>query len=449
MNRILLSLLVVLGSPLAVSSNRANDNVPAGRQDTPLLLTGATIHPVSGEPIPSGKLLVVDGKIGAIGGRAAKIDLPGNTRTIELEGGHLYPGLIAANSVLGLTEINAVRATSDMVEPGDINPNARALVSINPDSELIPVARANGVLASLTIPRTGGLIAGTSALMRMEGWTWEEMTIEAPVGMHVFWPKLRTSSSWTTPTDEKEIEKLRKDYEKDVEKLARAFDDARAYAKAIAESGSGVETDLRWEAMIPVFEGELSIFIHADTVAQIRAALHFCDTQGIGKPVIVGGADAWRVIDELKAANASVILGPVNGLPIRRWEAYDTPYVTASRLHEAGIPFCIANSGNSFDAPNERNLPYQAARAVAFGLPRDIALKSVTLYPARILGVSEQLGSLETGKEATFFLSDGDPLEVMSRVERAWVQGSEIDLTSKHTRLYQKYQEKYRQQAGE
>ncbi len=426
----------------------ANENVPPAEQTTPILVTSATIHPIAGKPVPNGKMLVADGKIEGIHGPNTAIELPAGTRILEFPGKHVYPGMIAANSVLGLTEINAVRATRDMIEPGAINPNARAQISINPDSELIPVCRANGILAALSIPRTGsgGLIAGQSALVRLDGWTWEEMTVASPVGMHVFWPDLRNYPRWNTPAPgDEEMEKKRKAYAKNVAKLTGAFADARAYFRA---NGQG-KTDLRWEAMKPVFSSELPLFIHAQTTTQISDALHFAAAEELKRPVIVGGRDAWRMTSELATQKAAVILSPVNGLPLRRWEAYDTPYVAAARLHEAGIDFCIANSGSSFEAANERNLPYQAARAAAHGLPRDVALKAVTLFPARILGVAGRLGSLEPGKEATFFVSNGDPLEVMTVVETAFVRGREIDLSSKHSRLFRKYQEKYRQQQRE
>ncbi|NNE91940.1 MAG: amidohydrolase family protein, partial [Verrucomicrobiales bacterium] len=385
--------------------------------------------------------------IGNLGGPDLQINLPLDVEILEAKGKHIYPGMIAANSVLGLTEINAVRATRDMIEPGEINPNARAIVSINPDSELIPVTRANGVLATLTIPRTGsgGLIAGQSALIRLDGWTWEDMEIKSPVGLHVFWPSLRTYSRWTSSEDEEELEKLRKAYAEKVRKIENAFADARAYQKAKKDQKSNTENDLRWEAMVEVLEGKATVFIHANTIAQIRAALHFAETNGIEKPVIVGGIDAPKAVSELKEQEAAVILGAVNSLPIRRYEAYDTPYVAAKKLHEAGIPFCISNTGSAFDAANERNLPYQAGRAVAHGLPHDIGLKSVTLFPAQILGVADRLGSIEEGKEATFFLSNGDPLEVRTNVEAAWVQGRKIDLSSRHTQLWKKYSERNRQ----
>lgn len=436
-------------APLALFAGlvAANDNVPPGPQAEPLLITGATIHPVSGEPIPNGQLLVVAGKISAVARGDAKLNLPPGARILDLPGKHVYPGMIAANSVLGLTEIQAVRATVDTAEPGEINPSARAQISINPDSELIPVTRANGVLATLTVPQigAGGLIGGGSALIRLDGWTWEDMTIKSPAGMHVFWPELRTYPRWTEPNDEEQLEKLRDAYDEKIGRLTAAFADARAYAKAKAAPDVKLDTDLRWEALIPVLEGDLRVFFHAQTMTQIQAALHFAANEGIESPVIVGGLDAWRATDALLAQNAAVILSAVNTLPLRRWESYDTPYVAASKLHEAGVPFCIANSGDLFEVANERNLPYQAGRAVAHGLDPDIALKSVTLFPAQILGVADRLGSLEPGKEATFFVTNGDPLEVTTAVEQAFVRGREIDLSSRHTRLYEKYQERQRQ----
>ncbi len=432
----------------AAHSASANDNVPPPPQQTPLLLKGATIHPVSSKAIPNGSMLIEKGKITHVGGENIKIELPAKTKIIDLSGQHLYPGMIAANTVLGLVEVRTVRGSLDITETGNINPSARAQVSINPDSEHIPVARANGVLACLSIPKTEdeGLIAGQSALIRLDGWTWEDMTVASPVGMHLFWPELRTYSKKTRSADKEKIEKLRKAYEQSLLTLKKTFADARAYAKSKKDPGFKGKTDLDWEAMIPVVNGELPVFIHAVTLGQLQDVLHFVESEGLKRPVIVGGRDAWRITDELKKQNVPVILSPINSLPLRRWEAYDTPYTTATKLHQAGVPFCIANVGTSFEAANERNLPYQAARAVAYGLPHDVALKAVTLYPAQILGVADQLGSLEVGKEATFFASDGDPLEVMTQVKRAWIMGREVDLSSKHTRLYEKYQKKYRQQ---
>lgn len=445
-----LYILAAVFMMFAVHSTSANDNVPPPPQRNPLLLKGATIHPLSSKAIPNGVMLIEKGKISHVGGENTNLKLPAKTKIIDLSGQHLYPGMIAANTVLGLVEVRTVRGSLDITEVGNINPSVRAQISINPDSEHIPVARANGVLVCLSIPKTEdeGLIAGQSALIRLDGWTWEDMTVASPVGMHLFWPELRTYSKKSRLADKEKIEKLSKAYDKSLLAIKKTFADARAYAKAKTDPDFKGKTDLKLEAMSPVLNGELPIFIHAITLGQLQDVLYFVESEGLKRPVIVGGRDAWRITEELKQQQASVILSPINSLPLRRWEAYDTPYTTAAKLHQAGVPFCIANVGTSFEVANERNLPYQAARAVAYGLPHDVALKAVTLFPAQILGVADQLGSLEVGKEATFFASNGDPLEVMTQVKRVWIMGREIDLSSKHTRLYQKYQEKYRQKGN-
>ncbi len=422
---------------------RANDSVPSPQQTVPLLFTGATIHPVSGGDIPEGRMLVEKGIITAIAAPNDPLALPEGTITLDLHGKHLYPAMIAANSVLGISEIQSVSAMDDTGEIGDINPGARAETSVNPDSELIPVTRANGVLFTLTAPRSG-LISGSSALLRLDGWTPEDMTVKAPVGMHLQWPELVILGDWTEPDDAEGLKKLEENYARKIVAIDDAFRLARAYAKARAANPESL-FDISWEAMTPVVEGRLPVFIHAQTVAQIRDALAFCSRHEIAKPVFVGGLDAWRIADELKQHGASVILSQVNTLPMRRWEAVDAPYAAAAKLHAAGIPFCIANSGTSFDAPNERNLPYQAARAAAHGLPVDIAMKSITLYPAQILGVSDRLGSLDPGKEGTFLVTNGNPLEIRTTVEEIYVLGRKLDLSNKQTRLYEKYREKYRQ----
>lgn len=416
----------------------ASDQIPAPPQDHPIALKSATIHTVSGETIPEGIVLFDNGVITAI---AKDIALPDETEVIELPGKHVYPGFIATNSTLGLTEVSAVRATLDVAETGDVNPDVRAEVAFNPGSELIPVARANGITLALSVP-TGGLISGTSALMMMDGWTWEDMAIKSPVGLHINWPDMRIS-----PNSKKSEQEQKKERDDQIEKIYQAFANARAYMKAKeAESQKDIpyhDTDSRWEAMIPVLKGEIPVFVAANEIMQIEAAVDWANEENI-KMVLVGGYDAWRVTDLLKERDVPVIITEIHRLPMRRWEGYDTPFTLPLRLLEAGVRFCISGSGSSFDAANERNLPYHAATAAAYGLPKDEALKSVTLYPAQILGVSEQVGSLEVGKDATLIVTDGDPLEIMTQVEMEFIQGREVDLTSRHTQLYEKYLEKYR-----
>ena len=437
----LISTLVCIASPMG--SLVANDNVPAPEQSHPILLRGATVHTVSGDVIPDGQLLFAQGKIQNVGGADLKLDLADGTEVIELKGKHIYPGLIAANTVLGLTEVRAVRAMRDMIEPGKINPNARAQVAVNPDSELLPVTRSNGVLVVQVVPQSSGSgsISGTSAVMALDGWTWEDMTVSPDCGLHITWPRMIVSEGDGSEAAKKRASESRKSRDERIAGLEKAFDDARAYLKARSANPDATATDLRWEAMRPLMDGDVAAFIHANSSAQIRAALAFAKKQGIEKLVIVGAQDAWRLAAEMKAQNAAAIISPINDSPMRRWEATNTPQLNPQRLLEAGVRFCIANDGNSFGAAHERNLPYQAGRSA---LSRDEAIKSITLYSAQILGIADRLGSLDVGKDATLIITDGDPLEIPTQVEHAFIGGRKIDLSNKQTRLFEKYQEKYK-----
>ncbi|HIG48202.1 MAG TPA: hypothetical protein EYQ20_17865 [candidate division Zixibacteria bacterium] len=439
------AVMICLYSP-ALASNQ----VPAPPQDHPIALVGGTIHPVSGPEIENGTILFDNGRIVAIG---TNVTLPQGTEQIDITGKHVYPGIIAANTTLGLAEIGAVRATNDVSEVGDITPNVRAEAAVNPDSELLPVTRANGVLLALSVPG-GGLIAGTSGLMMMDGWTWEDMTLKGPVAMHVWWPALRRSG-FRAAADTRKLEEQRRDRDENIGKIRTAFREARAYMKAKeAESQNGVpyhDTDSRWEAMIPVLKREIPVIVHASEILEIQGAIDWAVDEGI-RVILAGGRDAWRVTDLLKEHNIPVMISAVHLTPRRRDEDYDIPYTNPMKLYQAGIKICI--SGGEGESPavssyNARHLPYQAATAASYGLPKDEALKCVTLYPAEILGVADRVGSLELGKDATLFISDGDPLEILTQVERAFIQGRDIQLKSKHTMLYEKYKVKYERQGVE
>ena len=423
----------------------ATNLVPAARQTKPVLLTGGTIVTVSGATLDRADVLLVDGKIAQV---AAKITAPAGAEVIDVKGKRVYPGLIDAQTLLGLVEISGARQTVDSAEIGAINPNARTQTALNPDSELIPVARANGVLTALAVPAEkasgapkGNLIAGTSTLIRLDGWTWEDLTLRAPVGMHVYWPAMRLSRD---AKNAKSLTAQQKEIDGEVRTLDDAFTLARAYAQAKAAGRAGLDTDLRWEAMLPAVKGELRVFIHAEEQKQIRAALAFAKKHEL-KIVIVGGLDAWRVADELKAAGVPVIVGGTQRLPLRRDDDYEAAYANPARLHAAGVAFCIAGGQDGpRDIGNERNVPYYAARAAAHGLPREVALRSVTLGAAEVLGVAGELGSIEVGKRATLIVTDGDPLEIPTQVERAFIDGAAVDLRSRHTQLYEKYRERLR-----
>jgi imidazolonepropionase-like amidohydrolase len=419
--------------PLLTSVAAANPEIPGPPQEKPIAITGATIHPVSGPAIEGGTIVFDKGKITAVG---KDVMPPADAEVIRLEGKHVYPGLFDAGTNLGLVEINSVRATIDVEETGQLNPNVRAIVAVNPDSELIPVTRANGVLLAHTVPQ-GGLISGKSGIIQLDGWTWEDLALSRETGMYVEWPRvLRRTSRLEDQPDQPNIDE-------NMKRLRTAFEDARAYAAA-RKADENYPIDARWEAMQSVLEGKLPLIARADDAASIQSAVAFATEHKL-KLIIHGGYDAPLAAQHLKPHDIPVIIAGVYRLPQRRGDDYDAPYTLANRLREAGIRFCISSAGR-FGASNVRNLPYHAATTAAYGLPPDEALKSITLYPAQILGVADRVGSLEAGKDATLFVSSGDILETATQVEAAFIQGRKVELNDRHKRLYRKYSEKYERQ---
>jgi imidazolonepropionase-like amidohydrolase len=432
---VLRTAVAAIGGFILVSAAFASDTLPALPQAKPIAIKGATLHPVSGPEIPSGTIVFENGKITAIGADAA---IPSGAEVVDGTGKHVYPGLINANTVLGLVEIGAVRATVDVEESGAINPNVRSITSVNPDSELIPVARAAGVLTALSVP-DGGLISGQSAVLRLDGWTPDEMTLLSPAAMHLRWPNLTLDRN---PRARKSVKDQQKEMEKAQKQIRDAFLVARAYWQARKNPSPDFKSDLRWEALMPVFDGKMRLFVHASTLAQIEAALAWAREMQL-KIVLVDGDDAWRVTSQLKEGDIPVILGPATSLPPRRDDEYDSAWSNAAKLHAAGVRFCIASNGRGA-VTNERNVGYEAGLAAGYGLPKDEALKAVTIYPAEILGIADRVGSLEPGKAATLILTNGDPLDFPTVVEAAFIDGRKIDLSNRQTRLRDKYREKYR-----
>ena len=434
--------IAILG--LASLNASATPNIPPPPQRQAILITDATLHTVSGPVIANGRMLIDKGRIAAIGS-ATEVAAPAGAQVIAMSGKHVYPGLIGANTTLGLVEVESVRGTIDSAETGAINPNSRALVAVNPDSELIPVARANGILAALSVPRGSatGLIAGTSALLQLDGWTWEEMGLIPEVALHVALPTMRLNAALFPNLPQARLDDMQRMTNQRLRVLEDSFEAANAYAKARANDAT-TPLDSRWEAMLPVVAGKRPVFIQANELPQIRYALALADRFGF-KLIIVGGMDAWRIAALLKERQVPVIIGGVYRLPMRRGDDTDAPFRLAAQLYEAGVRFCIARSGSEFDAATERNLPFEAATAAAHGLPRDEALKAITLYPAQILGAADRLGSLEPGKLASFFVTNGDPLDIRTKVERIFIQGREIELSDRQTKLNDKYEQKYKQ----
>ena len=401
-----------------------------------LVLSGGTVHPVSGPVIPNGTVVVDGGKISAVG---AALSVPPGAKVVDCTGKHVYPGFVHANTMLGLQEISTIQGADDTQESGNVNPNQRAEVMYNPDSDFLPVARLNGITTVLSIPG-GGSVRGTSALMHLDGWTQEDITVRAPAALHVQWPNMTPIHAFFELRSDEEQAKAR---DEAVRVITDAFEDARAYWKARdAESGAGVpkhDGDVRWDAMRRALKGEIPVAFHCDALNQIRAVLKFCDEQKLTNVILVGGYDSWRVAEELKRRDFAVIVASVLAQPNRPYEPYDQAFTVAGKLSKAGVRFCIADEGGGGSAMNARNLPQHAGMAAAFGLPRDEALKAVTLYPAQILGVGANVGSIETGKWADLQITDGDPLEVTTHCEQVFIQGRLMPMESRQTRLFKKY----------
>ena len=414
----------------------ASDQIPSADQDHPILLENATIHTVSNGIKKNTDILFDDGIIIAIGN---ELNLPDNTEIINSTNKHVFPGLISASTVLGLQEIGAVRATRDYAEVGDFNPNVRANVSYNPDSELIPVSRSNGILLALSIPKSG-IISGQSSLMSLDGWTWEDATFKHPVGLHLFWPSMNIPKN-----NKKDKSNTKKDRRlTSIQKIDNIFDESRSYLKLKNSNSPSFKHNLKLEGLSPVLNNEIPIFIHANEVRQIEAAVYWSIRQNV-KMILIGGKDSWMVSDLLKENDISVIYTQTHSTPSRRFENFDQSFTTPNQLFEAGVKFCISNSESSFQTPHIRNLPYHAAKAGSYGLPWSEAIRSITLSTAEILGVDDQVGSLDIGKNATLFIADGDIMDVRTQVEQVFIDGKKVDMSDRHKLLFNKYQKKYQQ----
>jgi len=396
-----------------------------------IALVGGTVHPVSGPEIRGGTVVFVDGKITAVG---SAVTVPAGAKVVDVAGKHVYPTLIPAATNLGIVEIQAVRATNDVTEVGDLNPEARADVDMNLDSELIPVTRSAGVLVAGITP-TGGIVSGSGAAMKLDGWTREDATLKAPAYVAVAWPDLTIDRSPQARFSVRIQEKRR---DEAVAKLKDLFAEARAYGTARAAEGkAGIprhDADPRLEALQPALAGKAPVFVVADSLRQIRAALAWAKEENL-RIVIGGGRDAWRAAAELATAKVPVVLDPVIGLPTRADEPYDASFANAGVLAKAGVPVAISEGDGSF----VRNLAHQASVAMAFGLPADKALAAITLEPARILGIADRVGSLEPGRDATLFVSDRDILDFRYNVVAVYVDGRSLDLSDRHKRLYERY----------
>ena len=398
-------------------------------------LVGATVHPVDADDIADGTLIIDGDKITGVGDRL-KVQVPTDTKVIDVTGLHVYPGLIDAGTTVGLIEIGKVRETHDDRESGLFQPDLRAAVAVNADSELIPVARAGGITSILIRP-SGGIISGQASIIKLDGWTVPEMTMNLEAGLQITWPQGKDS--------EKPIEELREFFAQGrlYDQIARGQKSAAGDQKAdVGGQRSGI-VDPRYESLGPYLRGEKPIFVEANTRQEIAEALLFAEKEKL-KIVITGGLDAWKLADELKKRDVPVILGPVMHAPVSDYDPFDAPYAAAGRLHEAGVTFCIRSN----HGPNSRNAPFEAGMAAAYGLPVDVALKSVTLSAARVLRMEDRIGSLTAGKLANVIVTDGSPLQQTSQYKAIFVNGRPYAAESRHTRLYEKYRGRLQEVRG-
>ena len=400
--------------------------VPAPAQSVPVLISGATVHLGTGTVMENADVAFAEGKITAVVPSGTQ-QFP-NHRVIEAKGMHVYPGFIATNTTLGLQEIGAVRATNDNRELGQFNPNIRSLIAFNTDSEITPTVRSMGVLMAEVVPQ-GGRISGSSSVVQLDAWNWEDASYKPDFAIHLSWPS-SSSYNWRQHRMERNER-----YAEQLREVESFFDQAQAYSQTPEHE----RVNLKFEAMRGLFDGTKKLFVHANTVQAIQEAVLFAERYAL-IPTIVGGRDAWMITDFLVEHKVPVILDSTHRTPAREDEAVDQPFREPAILQEAGVLFCQSHEGFW----QYRNLAFQAGQAVAYGLPYEEAVKSLTLNAAKILGIDDTCGSIEPGKDATLFISQGDALDMRTnKLTHAFIQGREINLDNKQEMLYRRFKKKY------
>jgi imidazolonepropionase-like amidohydrolase len=406
---------------------------PAANQKDPILILNATAHIGNGDIIPNAAIAFENGKITMVADAAAiRLDMARYKKVVEAAGKHVYPGLIGMNTHLGLVEIEAVRQTVDYAEIGEMNPSVRSLIAYNTDSQLQPTIRSNGVLLAQVVPN-GGILSGQSSVMALDGWNWEDAALRVDEGMHLRFPNvISTVFDFNTFSA---TQRKNENYIKQMQDLEAFFTEAKAYTEKVNPQPK----NLKFEAMRGIFAKKQTLYIHAMMAKDITEGVLFGKKFGC-KTVIVGGKDSWLVSDLLKENRVAVILNETQDLPSRPDDDIDQPFKTPAHLQKAGILFALSVNG----AWQQRNLPLMAGQAVAFGLGYEEAIAAMTSNAAKILGIENSVGTLEQGKDATLFISEGDVLDMQtSKVSHAFIQVKEVDLDNKNKQLYRRFKTKY------
>lgn len=397
---------------------------PNSQKPVEVVYINANIHVGNGQVLNNAQFAIADGVIK----RAGYYKMPYTGKEIDLKGQHIYPGFILTNTNLGLAEIDAVRATNDSSETGQLNPNIRSIVAYNTDSERIPTMRFNGILLAQTKP-SGGLISGTSSVVQLDAWNWEDAAVKIDDGMHINWP-----AEWAKRFDFSTFTmqlKQDKKYQLKLNQIKQLFADGQSDTTGI---------NVKLNAVKPVIDGQIQVFIHTDNPKSIIESINYFKSIGINKPVLVTGQAVGQVIDFVKDSGVNVILESVHDLPQQNDSSVDSAYALPAKLLKAGITTALSYPGSM----SSRNLAFTAGTTAAYGNDRNQALTMITLNPAKILGIDDQYGSLEIGKSATFFISDGDALDMRSNiVKEAYIDGRPIELHTRQQELYKRYKDKY------
>ena len=406
---------------------------PGAEQSRSVLILGATAHLGTGDVLEDCAVGFRDGEIDFVG-RSFQVNRQKYDDIVDASGQHLYPGFIVTNTTLGLQEIGAVRATQDQYEVGTFRPNVRSVIAFNTDSEIPPTVRTNGVLMGQITPR-GGVVSGSSGVVHFDGWNWEDAAMVMVDGIHLNWP----STHHRHRSDGKVDLQRRKTYDQQKHEIERFFGEAQAYAAA----PRGSVTDVRHEGMRGLFDGSLCLYVHTNDARAITEAVHFKRDLGIERMAIVGGYDAYLVADLLRENNVAVMLQSVHSLPRFADDDVDLPYKLPKLLMDEGLTVALQVDKRMTEM-NSRNLPFYAGTARAYGLTEEQAIQALTRNPARILGIDDEVGTIEKGKVATMFLSEGDALDMRTNsLTQAWIEGRSIDLDNRQRQLYRKFQTKY------
>jgi imidazolonepropionase-like amidohydrolase len=422
--------LIYLLSFISLAASAQETIYPAPKQEKTIYLSHATIHVGNGQVIENGALVFTAGKITAVG---SNMTAPADATVLDLQGKHVYPGIIAPLSTVGLTEVEAVRSTNDFSEIGEINPSVRAIVAYNTDSKVINTLRSNGILLAQITPE-GGMIPGSSSVVQFDAWNWEDAAYLKDGALHFYMPSLLPPTAPVGRGPAIPEDRIKEAMER-INQVKAFFREAQAYNQEEKHTA----TNLKFEAVHRLFTHQEKLFIHCNLVKEILLAIDFAKEFGFDV-VIAGGEDSWMIADLLKQNNIAVVLKQAHSLPVMQDDDVDQPYKTAAQLQKAGVLFCLSNEGFW----QQRNLPFEAGTSSTYGLTKEEALSAVTLNTAKILGIDKTTGSLETGKDANITISTGDILDMKSSIiTQAFIQGREIDLNNKHKQLYERYKHKY------